>query len=159
LRRECRIAPPVPVCSCAFFYVQFAHEIAGAACTRCSLRPLIFEGNFLHNSGASCREMADAYRRGCLKNQIGNLRCARPPSPSGLRRGSLRYEMARLAEAGEASTRPPSPSGLRRGSLRYDMARRAEAGEASEGWWTNHGQTGHWEIIVPGPRSSRNRSQ
>src|SRR4051794_30796601 len=73
LRRECRIAPTVPVCSCAFFYVQFAHEIAGAACTRCSLRPLIFEGNFLHNSGASCRETADAYRRGCLKSQIGNL--------------------------------------------------------------------------------------
>ena len=30
-----------PVCSCAFLLVQFAHETAGAACTRLSLRPPI----------------------------------------------------------------------------------------------------------------------
>src|SRR5947209_9311550 len=30
---------------------------------------------------------------------------------------------------------PPSPDGLRRGSLRYDVACRAVAREASEGWW------------------------
>src|ERR1700682_3545382 len=30
-----------PVCSCAFFYVQLAHETAGAARTRSSLRPLL----------------------------------------------------------------------------------------------------------------------
>ena len=74
--------------------MQFAHEIAGAACTRCSLRPLIFEGNFLHNSGASCRETADAYRRGCLKSQIGNLRCDAISSRASVR---LRYEMASRA--------------------------------------------------------------
>src|SRR6202795_4499011 len=33
-----------PVCSCAFLFVHFAHETAGAACTRHSLRPLVFEG-------------------------------------------------------------------------------------------------------------------
>ena len=30
-----------PVCSCAFCFVQFAHETAGAARTRLSLRPLL----------------------------------------------------------------------------------------------------------------------
>jgi hypothetical protein len=39
-RREGRIASAEPVCSCASFYVQLAHETAGAACTRSSLRPL-----------------------------------------------------------------------------------------------------------------------
>jgi len=33
-----------PVCSCAHFLVHLAHETAGAACTRHSLRPLVFEG-------------------------------------------------------------------------------------------------------------------
>jgi hypothetical protein len=33
-----------PVCSCAHLFVQLAHETAGAACTRSSLRPLISEG-------------------------------------------------------------------------------------------------------------------
>jgi len=35
--------PECSGCTCMLvcvFYVQFAHEIAGAACTRCSLRPL-----------------------------------------------------------------------------------------------------------------------
>ena len=35
--------PDCSACTCMLvcvFYVQFAHEIAGAACTRCSLRPL-----------------------------------------------------------------------------------------------------------------------
>jgi hypothetical protein len=41
LRRECRIASAEPVCSCAFFCARFARETAGAARTRCSLRPLI----------------------------------------------------------------------------------------------------------------------
>src|ERR1700675_3437341 len=34
---------------------------------------------------------------------------------------------------------PPSPCGLRRGSLRYDRACPAEAGAACEGWWTQPG--------------------
>src|SRR5882724_133730 len=34
---------------------------------------------------------------------------------------------------------PPSPFGLRRGSLRYDRACPAEAGGASEGWWSQAG--------------------
>jgi hypothetical protein len=41
LRRECRTASAEPVCSCAFFDAHFAHETAGAACTRHSLRPLL----------------------------------------------------------------------------------------------------------------------
>ena len=41
LRREGRIASAEPVCSCAFSFVHFAHETAGAARTRSSLRPLV----------------------------------------------------------------------------------------------------------------------
>ena len=41
LRREGRTASAEPVCSCALFYVQLAHETAGAARTRLSPRPLL----------------------------------------------------------------------------------------------------------------------
>src|SRR5665647_3633052 len=41
-RRESRIASAEPVCSCAFFSIS-AHETAGAARTRLSLRPLLIE--------------------------------------------------------------------------------------------------------------------
>ena len=34
-----------PVCSCAHFFVHIAHETAGAARTRSSLRPRYFEGH------------------------------------------------------------------------------------------------------------------
>src|ERR1700676_2862498 len=52
LRRECRIASAEPVCSCAFVLCTFAHETAGAARTRCSLRPLFGgRGKFLANLG------------------------------------------------------------------------------------------------------------
>ena len=40
LRREGRSVSAEPVCSCASFFYQFAHETAGAARTRSSLRPL-----------------------------------------------------------------------------------------------------------------------
>jgi hypothetical protein len=40
-------------------FAQFAHETAGAARTRPSLRPLISEGKvFQQNSGNNCREIA-----------------------------------------------------------------------------------------------------
>src|SRR5437764_7105195 len=43
-----------PVCSCAFCYAQIARETAGAASTRPSLRPLIFEeGKRRSNLGQS----------------------------------------------------------------------------------------------------------
>ena len=59
LRRECRIASAEPVCSCAFFCALFAHETAGAARTRYSLRPLIGgQGNFWQTSGLVAREIA-----------------------------------------------------------------------------------------------------
>src|ERR1700676_1323221 len=41
LRREGRMLSAEPVCSCAHFLVHFAHETAGAARTRLSLRPLL----------------------------------------------------------------------------------------------------------------------
>ena len=41
LRREGRSVSAEPVCSCAFSYVHLAHETAGAARTRSSLRPLL----------------------------------------------------------------------------------------------------------------------
>ena len=40
-RRESRIASAGPVCSCAHFFVHIAHETAGAARIRLSLRPLL----------------------------------------------------------------------------------------------------------------------
>ena len=43
-RRESRIASAGPVCSCALSFAQIAHETAGAARTRLSLRPLYTEG-------------------------------------------------------------------------------------------------------------------
>jgi hypothetical protein len=52
LRRECRVisAEPVVSNSCAYF---FAHEAAGAASTRHSLRPLFFGAHiFTYHSGA-----------------------------------------------------------------------------------------------------------
>ena len=51
-----------PVRSCAHFLVHIAHETAGAARTRSSLRPLYFEGaNFQHTSGDQRREIVNAY--------------------------------------------------------------------------------------------------
>ena len=44
LRREGRSVPAEPVCSCASSLPEFAHETAGAARTRSSLRPHCFEG-------------------------------------------------------------------------------------------------------------------
>ena len=54
-----------PVCSCAPFLVQTAHETAGAARTRSSLRPLVFggQGIFRQSSGASRGETAKPYPR------------------------------------------------------------------------------------------------
>jgi hypothetical protein len=58
-RRESRDASAEPVCSCALSFVHFAHETAGAARTRLSLRPLFGgQGNFWQNSGVSGREIA-----------------------------------------------------------------------------------------------------
>src|SRR6202022_2508079 len=45
LRRECRIASAEPVCSCAFLLCTFAHETAGAVCTRYSLLPRFSRDN------------------------------------------------------------------------------------------------------------------
>src|SRR6476660_6024190 len=57
LRRESRDASAEPVCSCAFFFVHFAHETAGAARTRLSLRPLLLRGSkVMQSSDASRRE-------------------------------------------------------------------------------------------------------
>src|SRR3954468_14649503 len=61
-----------PVCSCAALFAQFAHETAGAARIRHSLRPLIFEGGeFQQDSGAMRRENANGYRH----PEVRALRC------------------------------------------------------------------------------------
>src|SRR5437667_6953669 len=54
-----------------------------------------------------------------------------------LRQGLPRPVSAQ-AETGLAEARL-RPSGLRRGSLRYDRACRAEAGVACKGWWSQAG--------------------
>jgi hypothetical protein len=64
LRREGRMLSAEPVCSCAHFFVHIAHETAGAARTRSSLRPLSFEGNDFAKLGrfAAARRRALALR-------------------------------------------------------------------------------------------------
>src|ERR1700712_4573022 len=52
-----------PVCSCAAFLAQFAHEIAGAARIRHSLRPLFGEGeellaNLGRNASRECEHIS-----------------------------------------------------------------------------------------------------
>src|SRR5258708_28887533 len=74
--REGRIASAEPVCSCAFSFVQLAHETAGAARTRSSLRPLISEGEtIMQDSGASRRGID----RSCVEQEavIASQRVAR----------------------------------------------------------------------------------
>jgi hypothetical protein len=66
LRREGRIASAEPVCSCAHSFVHLAHETAGAARTRLSLRPLFRGTRFRHSPGASCRGIADV----CLDRDV-----------------------------------------------------------------------------------------
>src|SRR5216684_9409570 len=78
-----------PVCSCAPFYVQLAHETAGAARTRLSLRPLFSGGtNVLAKLGQSTpRECEHMFRAPSLRAKRSNpslslrkhglLRCAR----------------------------------------------------------------------------------
>src|SRR5439155_6423943 len=51
LRREGRMLSAGPVCSCARSLCAIAHETAGAARTRSSLRPLIGEGERYANLG------------------------------------------------------------------------------------------------------------
>ena len=55
---------------CAFCYTHFAHETAGAARTRSSLRPLCFGRNDLKTSGAACRENAEV----CFLPSPGGVR-------------------------------------------------------------------------------------
>jgi hypothetical protein len=65
-----------PVCSCAHFFVHIAHETAGAARTRSSLRPLYFEGGrFFNGSGAWRRENAESYLAPSLR-ATGSRECA-----------------------------------------------------------------------------------
>ena len=45
----------------------------------------------------------------------------------------------RVVTGHSQATSPPSPFGLRRGSLRYRSACQAEAGKACEGWWSQTG--------------------
>jgi len=64
-----------PVCSCACFCAQIAHETAGAARTRSSLRPLYFERakRSVKPRAHACREKADSHRSGSWKNEAGIL--------------------------------------------------------------------------------------
>ena len=74
LRREGRGAPPVPVCSCALSQCATAHETAGAACTRSSLRPLFRGANVRCKPRASAprdhRFTSDVQRRHCERSDL-----------------------------------------------------------------------------------------
>src|SRR4029453_11111782 len=65
-----------PVCSCAPNAQFLAHETAGAACTRHSLRPLVRGGTTrLENSGETCREIAVAWPILTRHPEVRALRC------------------------------------------------------------------------------------
>ena len=60
--------PGCSACTCMLVCVSlcaFAHETAGAACTRSSLRPLLSRDSFLQGSDAMRREIANGYPFGC----------------------------------------------------------------------------------------------
>src|SRR5205823_2810318 len=93
-----------PVCSCAFLFLPLAHETAGAARTRLSLRPLSFKGcKSSQGSGAARRENANACPCRCLISELNSPR-TRPEQarrkPDALRRCSLdrRKWMTRSSE-------------------------------------------------------------
>ena len=82
--------PPLNLYARVRFYVQFAHETAGAACTRSSLRPLLrvacalylLGRMILQNSGAACREkaefaIAERLAEGWIRFRVLAARCAR----------------------------------------------------------------------------------
>jgi hypothetical protein len=82
LRRECRIASAEPVCSCAHFFVHIAHETAGAARIRHSLRPLFSRGAKL-----ACKPRADRAARTPM--HICSLKIESPvsaPARGGIRK-------------------------------------------------------------------------
>jgi len=70
-----------PVCSCAFFSTHFAHETAGAARTRSSLRPLIFRGrNVESKTRAQCAAGTWSHAR-ALSFQHGPKNAPRTSAP------------------------------------------------------------------------------
>ena len=137
LRRESRDASAEPVCSCAFSYVHFAHETAGAARTRLSLRPLRLRGpKVMQTSDASRRENANAHSRRRLK-------FGAEPSPSlrGAKRrsnpfhGLLRHGLLRFIVAGgptyrvfQKSTTRCAVDGIRREKFTRATSRSAGDG-------------------------------
>src|ERR1700738_529151 len=76
--RECRVFRSTCGDDTRVLPPHFAHEAAGAAGTRHSPRPLLGE-TFLHGSGASRREIADAYLKLAPCSKARHARpCARP---------------------------------------------------------------------------------
>src|SRR5947208_5601626 len=57
-----------PVCSCALTMCILAHETAGAACTRHSLRPLFGEGQRICITRAKSRREIESACRGEIKS-------------------------------------------------------------------------------------------
>ena len=83
-RREGRIASAEPVCSCALSSVHFAHETAGAARTRSSLRPLF--STRAERLPKTSRKTCGGIAKPCLR-----MKTQLPLSCPGLRRMCRRY--------------------------------------------------------------------
>ena len=95
-RRESRSASAEPVCSCAFSYVHFAHETAGAARTRPSLRPLRFPRaiRLQHLGRFAPRDRGGAFPENQVLDPIpmpGRILTRLAVSPSPLRRKVLEF--------------------------------------------------------------------
>jgi hypothetical protein len=104
LRREGRMLSAEPVCSCALSFVHVAHETAGAARTRPSLRPLdVRAKKFLAKLGRfKPRDREVMFSRHCEERQRrsnpcrsmwedGLLRFARNDGDRPRRTGSLAF--------------------------------------------------------------------
>jgi hypothetical protein len=69
-----------PVCSCAFLFLPFAHETAGAARTRLSLHPLVSEGEADASLGRiaprECEVVSGIGESSLLRGANGSRECA-----------------------------------------------------------------------------------
>jgi hypothetical protein len=104
-RRESRIASAGPVCSCAFSFVHLAHETAGAARIRLSLRPLLSEGGN--------RRKARAHRAARMRSRACCLNILNPKIVGRISESVIRH--LRMAFVRNGGLRlPPSLFELRR---------------------------------------------
>src|SRR5260221_3289769 len=110
------------------FLCTVAHETAGAACTRCSLRPLIGEGgNLTANLGRNAPRDREVVHGG-LPSLHAPLRVA------GRGRGWGVCQLARLAASLVGDPPPPPPTAAARLSPPHPSPARGGGTRGVSGW-------------------------